>query len=215
MQTTDRPIARVVLADDHHLVRCGFKALLAQIPGVEVIAEARDGDELVTLVDGLMPDIVMTDISMPPGLDGLSAIARIHARHPAVRLVVMSSHETLDVVRRAVASGACGYLMKDASVAELERAVHAVMANRGYFSGGVAQLLLRPAEPPVEELLTPRQVEVLTLIASGKASKEIGFALGLSPRTVDVQRSSIMKRLSVDSIAGLTRYAARKGLVSV
>ncbi|MCM2252438.1 MAG: response regulator transcription factor, partial [Ramlibacter sp.] len=104
---------RVVLADDHDLVRSGIKALLEMIEGVDVIAEAREGQELVGLVDELMPDIVMTDISMP-GMDGITAIAHIHARHPQMKLLVLSMYDTVDFVKRAVANGACGYLMKDA-----------------------------------------------------------------------------------------------------
>src|SRR5213595_3167267 len=116
---------RVVLADDHDLVRSGIKALLSAIDGVEVIAEASEGKELVTLVQDLVPDIVMTDISMP-GMDGIDAIAQIHASHPQVRLLVLSMYDTVDYVKRAVAKGACGYLMKDAPPIELEQAVRSV-----------------------------------------------------------------------------------------
>jgi DNA-binding NarL/FixJ family response regulator len=215
MQTAVPPrIVRIVLADDHDLVRSGIKALLARIPGVQVIAEAREGQELIKLVDDLRPDIVMTDISMPPGMDGIAAIAQIHLKHPEVHLLAVSMYETVDFVKRAVASGACGYLMKDASPFELEQAIRAVMATGRYFSSGIAQLLLRPAERTVNELLTDRQVEILTLIARGKASKEIAHVLGLSSKTVDVHRARIMERLSVNDVAGLTRYAVRSGLVT-
>ncbi|RYG06781.1 MAG: response regulator transcription factor, partial [Burkholderiales bacterium] len=112
---------RVVLADDHDLVRSGIKALLTMIDGVQVIAEARDGRELIALVESLMPDVVMTDISMP-GMDGITAISEIHARFPQVRLLVLSMYDTVDFVKRAVANGACGYLMKDAPPFELEQA---------------------------------------------------------------------------------------------
>jgi DNA-binding NarL/FixJ family response regulator len=205
---------RIVIADDHDLVRSGIKALLAGIPGVEVIAEARGGQELIELVDDLSPDIVMTDISMPPGIDGLSAIAQIHSKHPEVHLLVVSMYDTVDFVKRAVASGACGYLMKDASPFELEQAIRAVMSTGSYFSSGITQLLLRPSEPTVNDLLTDRQVEILTLIARGQASKQIAHALGLSSKTVDVHRARIMERLSLNDVAGLTRYAVRSGLVT-
>src|SRR5690349_17966248 len=123
---------RVVLADDHDLVRSGIKALLSMVEGVEVIAEARDGRELITLVESLAPDIVMTDISMP-GMDGITAIAEIHAKLPTTRMLVLSMYDTVDFVKRAVASGACGYLMKDAPPFELEQAVRSVMATGSYY----------------------------------------------------------------------------------
>lgn len=203
---------RVVLADDHDLVRSGIKALLSMVDGVEVIAEARDGKELITLVDSLDPDIVMTDISMP-GMDGITAIAEIHGKHPEVRMLVLSMYDTVDFVKRAVANGACGYLMKDAPPFELEQAVRSVMATGSYFSPAIAQRLLQPSEPSVDDELTHRQVEILKLIAQGRASKEIAYELGLSPKTVDVHRARIMERLQLNDIASLTRYAVRKGLI--
>lgn len=203
---------RVVLADDHDLVRSGIKALLTMIEGVQVIAEARDGRELITLVESLTPDVVMTDISMP-GMDGITAISEIHARFPQVRLLVLSMYDTVDFVKRAVANGACGYLMKDAPPFELEQAVRSVMATGSYFSPSIAQRLLQPSEPTVDDELTHRQVEILRLIAQGRASKEIAFELGLSPKTVDVHRARIMERLRINDIASLTLYAVRKGLI--
>jgi DNA-binding NarL/FixJ family response regulator len=203
---------RVVLADDHDLVRSGIKALLSMVDGVEVIAEARDGKELITLVESLGPDVVMTDISMP-GMDGITAISEIHAKHPEVRLLVLSMYDTVDFVKRAVANGACGYLMKDAPPFELEQAVRSVMATGSYFSPAIAQRLLQPSEPTVDDELTHRQVEILKLIAQGRASKEIAYELGLSPKTVDVHRARIMERLRLNDIASLTLYAVRKGLV--
>jgi DNA-binding NarL/FixJ family response regulator len=203
---------RVVLADDHDLVRSGIKALLTMVEGVQVIAEARDGRELITLVESLNPDVVMTDISMP-GMDGITAIAEIHSRHPQVRLLVLSMYDTVDFVKRAVANGACGYLMKDAPPFELEQAVRSVMATGSYFSPAIAQRLLQPSEPTVDDELTHRQVEILKLIAQGRASKEIAYELGLSPKTVDVHRARIMERLHLNDIASLTLYAVRKGLV--
>ncbi|MBE7940224.1 MULTISPECIES: response regulator transcription factor [Ramlibacter] len=203
---------RVVLADDHDLVRSGIKALLSLVEGVDVIAEARDGKELITLVESLNPDVVMTDISMP-GMDGITAIAHIHETHPEVRMLVLSMYDTVDFVKRAVANGACGYLMKDAPPFELEQAVRSVMATGSYFSPAIAQRLLQPSEPTVDDELTHRQVEILKLIAQGRASKEIAFELGLSPKTVDVHRARIMERLRLNDIASLTLYAVRKGLI--
>ena len=211
MKTDNEPV-RVVLADDHDMVRSGIKALLGMLDGVRVVAEARNGQELVALVDAAPPDVVMTDISMPV-MDGIAAISAIHARHPEVRLLVLSMYDTVDFVKRAVASGACGYLMKDAPPFELEQSIRSVMATGSYFSPAIAQRLLQPSEPAAADELTERQVEILKLIAQGKASKEIAFDLGLSPKTVDVHRARIMERLRLNDIASLTRYAVRKGLV--
>lgn len=206
-----RPV-RVVLADDHDLVRSGIKALLSMIKDVEVIAEARNGQELITLAEELMPEVVMTDISMP-GMDGIAAIAHLSKSRPQVRLLVLSMYDTVDFVKRAVASGACGYLMKDAPPFELEQAIRSVMATGSYFSPVIAQRLLQPSEPTADDELTERQIEILKLIAQGRASKEIAFELGLSPKTVDVHRSRIMERLQLGDIASLTLYAVRKGLI--
>ncbi len=206
-----RPV-RVVLADDHDLVRSGIKALLSMIKDVQVIAEARNGQELITLTEELMPEVVMTDISMP-GMDGIAAIAHLNKSRPQVKLLVLSMYDTVDFVKRAVASGACGYLMKDAPPFELEQAIRSVMATGTYFSPVIAQRLLQPSEPTVSDELTERQIEILRLIAQGKASKEIAFELGLSPKTVDVHRARIMERLHLSDIASLTLYAVRKGLI--
>lgn len=183
-----------------------------KIDGVEVIAEARDGQELLALLADVTPDLVMTDISMP-GMDGIAAIAEIHAQYPALRVLVLSMHKDVDLVKRATANGACGYLMKDAPPQELELAVRSVMASGSYFSPSVARSLLQPSEPTPDDELTERQIEILKLIAQGRASKEIAHELGLSSKTVDVHRAHIMERLCLNDIASLTRYAIRKGLI--
>ena len=205
--------ARIVLADDHDLVRSGIKGLLEQLASVSVVSEAADGNELIAAVDRLLPDIVMTDIAMP-GMDGLVAIARIYEKHPAIRLVVISTHDTADFMKRAVASGACGYLTKDASPVGLELAVRSVMAGGNYFGSGVSRSLLNPTLPDVGDELTDRQTEILSLLAGGLASKEIGLQLGISPKTVDVHRARIMDRLGLHDVSSLTRYAIRKKLIA-
>lgn len=205
---------RVVLADDHRLVRSGIKALLSRMEGVEVIAEAGDGLELVRLVETLRPDLVVTDIDMP-GIDGLEALSAIHQHLPDIRLLVLSMHHAADFVRRAVSHGAHGYLLKDASCDELEQAVRSVMGTGKYFGPAVAQLLLQPAVPAAAEELTSRQLEVLKLMAQGKAAKQIALQLALSPKTVDVHRSRIMDRLGLHNLASLTLYALRHGLVKL
>ena len=203
---------RVVLADDHDLVRLGIAALLCDVEGVEVVGEAGNGEELIALVERLRPDLAMTDISMP-GMDGLEAIVHIHSRWPEVRLLVLSMHNTADFVKRAVANGACGYLMKDAPSLELSQAIRSVMATGSYFSPAISQQLLQASEPPAADQLTERQIEILSLIADGRSSKEIAVELGLSPKTVDVHRARIMQRLDSRDISGMTRYSVRNGLV--
>ena len=209
--TTSRSV-QIVLADDHELVRSGIKALLTKIEGVEVIAEAQDGEELVTLIDGVKPDLIMTDISMPK-MDGIAAIAEIHSRYPELKILVLSMDDKVDVIKRAIANGACGYLMKNALSFELEQAVRGVMATGSYFSPSITRQLLQPSEPTAEDELTHRQIEIVKLIAQGLASKEIAFELGLSSKTVDVHRARIMERLSLKDVASLTIYAVRKGLI--
>lgn len=213
MQLKNGHPIRVVLADDHDLVRSGISALLSAIDGVEVIAEAREGEELLKILQTVRPDIVITDITMP-GLDGFAAARRIRAEYPEVRVIVLSAHDSVDAVKQAVASGACGYLRKNAQRFELEMALRSVMHSGSYFGNGVAQLLLRDGEPEASKLLTGRQLEVLVLIAQGRTAKEIGYQLGLSSKTVDVHRAKIMERLDLHDVASLVRYAVRQGLVT-
>jgi DNA-binding NarL/FixJ family response regulator len=203
---------RVIVADDHQMVRSGITALLSAIAGVEVIGQAADGQQLIDFVGQLQPDVVMTDIEMP-GIDGIAAIAHIHSRHPEVRLVVLSMHSELEYVKRAVACGACGYLMKNARSSELELALRSVMQNGSYFTTDITRRLLEPAQRTMYNVLTQRQIEILKLIAEGNSAKEIGFKLGLSPKTVDVHRLRIMERLGLNDIASLTLYALRNGLI--
>lgn len=204
---------RVILADDHEVVRFGLRSLLESLEGVEVVAEASEGGELVQLADSLQPDLVFTDISMP-GVSGIEAIQQISKLQPKVRCVVVSMADTADVVKRAAASGAAGYLMKNASLQEMRTAVDAVMSKGSYFSPEVAGLLLKPSTPGPADLLTERQVEILKLLAQGLSTKEIAYELKLSPKTVDVHRAHIMERLEITDVANLTRYAIRHGLVN-
>lgn len=207
------PIAiNVVIADDHPLVRSGIRSLLKSIPDVQVLAEVRDGTELLELLDSVRPDVVITDITMP-GMDGLTALTQIRAREPGVKVIVLSMHDSPELVKRAVSAGAAAYLRKDADDFELASAIHSVMKTGSYISTSVAKLLLEPVEPSVDDQLTPRQVEILKLIARGMSSKEIGFELGLSSKTVDVHRSRVMERLGVRDMASLILYAVRKGLI--
>ncbi|TFZ07708.1 response regulator transcription factor [Ramlibacter humi] len=212
MRPEERAPIRVVLADDHELVRSGINALLTSISGVQVIAEAGSGEELLGILQTVRPDIVITDIGMP-GIDGYAVCERIRAESPEVRVVVLSADDSIEAVKKAVASGACGYIRKDAAKFELELAVRGVMQTGSYFTSRVTQDLLRPSAPQLHQLLTERQVEVLTMLASGKSAKEIGFELGLSSKTVDAHRANIMERLNLRDNASLIRYAIRNRLV--
>lgn len=205
---------QVVLADDHDLVRGGIQALIELLPDVEVMAEASSGEELLALLESVTPDLVITDIQMP-GIDGLNAVSRIRRTHPALPILVLSMYDTADFVQRAVSSGANGYLMKNAAPADLQHAVQAMLATGSYFNAKVARMLLEKVEAGPDDGLTGRQVEILSMIAAGLSSKEIGYDLGLSPKTVDVHRARIMERLQVRDVASLTRYAVRRGLVKV
>jgi DNA-binding NarL/FixJ family response regulator len=204
--------ARIVLADDHALVRDGLRLLLESIPGLTVIAEASSGEELVRQVAVDCPDLVVTDVSMP-GMGGIEAIGRLHGLHPGLPVIVLSMCDTIEVIRGAVASGVRGYVLKSASWRELEHAVRTVIASGQYFSPAIAGILLRKDAEGPSLPLTVRQVEILKLIASGFSSGKIGSWLGLSPGTVDVHRARIMQRLGIHDIAGLTRYAVGNGLL--
>lgn len=203
---------RIVLAEDHAMVRSAIRALLETVRDAQVVGEASDGRELIELVDRLEPDLVMTDISMPR-MDGTTAVAKIKARHPGTHVLMLSMHKTADMVRRAIACGASGYVMKDAPAFELEHAVHSTMRDGRYFSPSITALLLQPAEPSAEEELTARQVEIVKLMVRGRSAVEVASELGLSPKTVAVHRSRIMERLGLRDVASLTLYAVRKGLV--
>jgi DNA-binding NarL/FixJ family response regulator len=205
-------VIQVVLADDHELVRAGIRSLLAGLQDVQVLAEVSDGVELLALLESVHPDVVVADITMP-GMDGIEAVRRIRDRHPGLRVIMLSMNDSAESIRNAIASGANGYVRKDAPAFELELALRSVMTTGSYFGTGVAQRLAEPVEPPVDDMLTERQIQILTMLASGKSSKEIAFELGLSSKTVDVHRTRIMDRLKLGDVASLTLYAVRKGLV--
>ncbi|HCZ16374.1 MAG TPA: DNA-binding response regulator [Candidatus Accumulibacter sp.] len=210
---------RVVLADDHVLVRAGIRSLLGAFVGVEVVGEAADGNEAISRVGECLPDVLLIDIAMK-GMDGLAAAAEIRRQHPAVRVVVLSMHADAEYVLQALQAGAAGYLIKDAAPIELELALRAVMRGESWLSPGVSRQVVdgylarlqgdRPADPA----LTPRQREILCCIAAGNGAKEIAFDLGISAKTVESHRAQIMERLGIHDVAGLTRYAIRSGLVS-
>jgi len=211
---------RVVLADDHALVRAGIRALLAGIGGVEVIGEAQDGHEVIQLVDRLRPRLVLMDIAMP-GLNGLEATARIVKSHPGTAVIILSMHVGEEYALQALKAGASGYLLKDADLTELELGIAAVARGETYLSPAVSKLLVadyrrratgqEPRDPL--ERLTSRHREVLQLIAEGRTTKEIAAKLKLSVKTVETHRAQLMDRLDIHDVAGLVRFAIRWGLI--
>jgi DNA-binding NarL/FixJ family response regulator len=215
-------VIRVLLAEDHALVRAGFAALLRSLPDIEVVAEAGDGRDALRLVATHRPHVVLMDIAMA-GLNGLDATGRIVKEFPGVRVIILSMHANEEYVLQALRAGAAGYLIKDAGLAELELAVRSVARGETYLSPAVSRHVIadyvrrttgEPAALLPGETLTPRQREVLQLIAEGHTVKEIGRLLGVSEKTVETHRMQLMERLNIHDVAGLVRYAVRIGLVS-
>jgi DNA-binding NarL/FixJ family response regulator len=218
MNTPIKPI-RVLLADDHTLVRAGIRALLEKLPGVEVVGEAGDGREVLSLVKGKRPSVVLMDISMP-GLNGLEAAARIVKEFPEVRVIILSMHNNEEYYWRALKAGAVGYLLKKAATAELETALQRVVRGEVYLSREISKRFLKKLpldgifdrQSPLEQL-TGRQREVLQLIAEGQNTKGIAEVLKVSPKTIEYHRMKLMDHLNVHDIPGLVRFALRVGLI--
>jgi len=213
----DKPL-RVIVIDDHNLVRAGIRALLSTIRGVEVVAEAADGAEAPALIEKYGPDVVLMDIAMK-SLNGLNATAKITAAHPQVRVLILSMHANEEYVLQALRAGAAGYLLKEAATAELEIALQAVSRGETYLSPPVSRAVVdgyvsRTAAEREHDGLTPRQREILRLIAQGLGTKEIAYQLDLSVKTIETHRAMLMERLGIRDVAGLTRYAIRAGLIS-
>jgi DNA-binding NarL/FixJ family response regulator len=212
-------VIRVILADDHALFRAGIRSLLASIAGVEVVAEAADGHEVLRLVDKLRPRLVLMDIAMP-GLNGLEATARIVKAHPRTAVIVLSMHAGEEYALQALRAGASGYVLKDADLTELELAITAVARGETYLSPAMSKHLVadyrRRAAGDLDPLahLTPRHREVLQLIAEGHTTKGIAAKLKVSVKTVETHRSQIMERLDIHDVAGLVRFAIRMRLVT-
>jgi DNA-binding NarL/FixJ family response regulator len=210
---------RVLLADDHALVRAGVRELLTRIRGVEVVGEAADGRIAVELAQTLQPDVVLMDISMR-GLNGIEATGQIRRACPRVQVIVLSMHVTEEHVAHALRAGAVGYILKDAAVEELELALIAVTRGQVYMSPALSRPMVERllqsgrGEPSALDILTPRQKEILQLIAEGRSTKEIAHLLGVSIKTVETHRAQLMQRLGIRDVPGLVRYAMRAGLVS-
>lgn len=210
---------RVLLADDHTLVRAGIRGLLEKMAGIQVVAEAGDGREALRLIEATQPDVVLMDITMP-GLNGLEAAARVTKDFPKVRVIMLSVHANEEYVWQALRGGAAGYLVKDAGPAELELAVTAVARGEMYLSPAVSKHVVQDyirrvaGETSTLDLLTPRQREILQMIAEGNTTKEVAERLNVSVKTVETHRAQLMERLDIHDVAGLVRYAIRVGLVS-
>jgi two-component system response regulator NreC len=204
---------RVLLADDHAVVRAGLKALLEAQPDLSVVGEAADGRTAVDLACQLLPDVAVVDVSMP-GLGGAEVTERIARDCPRVRVVALTAHEESGYVRRLLAAGAAGYVLKRSAADELVRAVRAVAAGETYLDPGVAGGVverLRDAPPPATAELSEREAEVVRLIAHGYSNKEIAAKLGLSVKTVETYKTRSLEKLGLRSRVDIVRYAAGRG----
>lgn len=210
---------RVLLVDDHALFRAGLRALLQSFDGVQVVAEAGNGSDAMQVVERERPDLVLMDIAIP-GLSGIEAAARITRSWPQVKVIILSMHSNEEYVRQALRAGATGYLLKGAEPPELELALKAIMRGDTYLTPAVSKrvvnnYLRQGSAPATGAALSPRQCEVLKMIAEGGSTKEIAGKLKLSVKTVEGHRAELMRRLEIHDVAGLVRHAIRIGLVTV
>jgi DNA-binding NarL/FixJ family response regulator len=218
---------KVILVDDHSLVRAGIRSLIQNISGVEVIAEANNGRDAIRLIDELIPDLVLLDIAMPE-LNGLEVISRISKDNLITRVIILSMHTNEEYVVQALKAGAAGYLLKDSAPNELEIAVNAVMRGETYLSPAISKHVVdnylrrisdvspeKEKGPDIFKQLTSRQREILQLIAEGNSTKEIANKLNVSIKTVETHRMQLMDRIGIHDVAGLVRYAIRMGIITV
>lgn len=211
---------KIILADDHTLVRAGIRSLIQQFQGMKVVGEAGDGNEALRLVKELKPDILLTDIAMP-GMNGLDTVARLKRDFPGTHVVILSMHVSEEYVLQALKSGADGYLLKDSATTELEQAVKAVSRGEKFLSPSVSQHVIEDYKRRVGgetnplDQLSSRQREILKMIAEGKNTKEIAQILELSAKTVETHRAQLMDKLDIHDIPGLVRYAIKTKLVTL
>jgi len=213
---------RILVADDHAIIREGLRVMLGNQPDIEVVGTAANGREAIQLVDEHDPDVAVIDISMPE-LNGIEAIQQILPRHPHMKVVVLSIHGTKPYVYRALKAGAKGYLMKETAGLEVVDAVRAVYRGERYLSQSIADLLTTESSHKLEssievnplEALSMREREILQLVAEGKTSQEIAARLSISPKTVDTYRSRLMHKIGVEDIAGLVKFAIQNGVISL
>ena len=210
---------RVVIADDHAVVREGIRIVLEEIPGLEVVAEAADGDAALKLTQQHEPDVVVLDVTMP-GKTGLEVAKELRDAGQKVRILILSMQDDPEYVLQAVRAGADGYVLKDVAPAELRRAIASVSQGREFFTERITHQLSVGLRAELEseqkrsrvESLTAREVEVLLQIANGRTNREIGEELGISPRTVETHRERVMTKLGIRTVAGLTRLVVEQGL---
>lgn len=210
---------RVIIADDHAVVRQGIRAVLEEVEGLEVVAEAGDGIEALSLTEEHRPDVVVLDVTMP-GKTGLEVARELRDAGTGVRVLILSMHDEPEYVLEAVRAGADGYVLKDVAPAELRAAITAIHEGREYFSGRVTHQLSVGLRKELEEeqqrsridSLTPREIEVLIQVARGHTNRGIAEELGISPRTVETHRERVMAKLRIRSVAGLTRFVVEQGL---
>jgi DNA-binding NarL/FixJ family response regulator len=208
---------RVLIADDHRLVRAGIRALLERLPGISVIAEANDGREVLRFVKQHKPHLVLMDIAMP-ALNGLEATRHVAKKFPNVRVIILSTYGDEEHVCQALHAGAAGYLLKGADLEELELAIRSVAQGETYLSPPVSKAVIMEylrrtnADLSPRERLSPRQAEILQLIAEGNTAKQIALELNISVKTVETHRTVLMRRIGVRDLAGLIRYAVKIGL---
>ena len=213
---------RVLVADDHAIIREGLRVMLGNQPDMDVVGVAANGREAIRLVDDHDPDVAVIDISMPE-LNGIEAFQQMLPRHLHMNVVVLSIHETKPYVYRALKAGAMGYLIKETAGLEVVDAVRAVYRGERYLSQRINDLLMdvsfRPLETSLEdnplEALSRREREILQLVAEGKTSQQIGEILSISPKTVDTYRSRLMHKIGVEDVAGLVRFAIQHGVISL
>lgn len=210
---------KIVLADDHNLVRAGLRTLLDALACCQVVGEAANGEALVAQVEALRPDLVLTDITMP-GVNGLEATSQIMKRWPLTKVIILTMYEDEEYVTLALSHGAVGYLLKDSAPSELETAIQTVMKGQVYLSPLVSSKLIGTyaqqlrSDKKLEPTLSPRQREVLQLIAQGQSTKDIARLLSLSVKTIETHRSRMMQQLDIHEVTGLVRYAIKNGLIS-
>ena len=212
---------RILLADDHKLMRSGLRLLLERQPDMTVVDEADDGREAVDKASSAKPDVAVLDIGMP-NLNGIEACLQITHAHPAIAVVMLSMHSDESYVLRALKAGARAYLLKDSAESDLVRAIHAVAEGKSFFSPAVSKVLLEDYVRKLQraggedsfDLLTPREREILQLVAEGKSNKDIANLLNLSVYTVETHRSNLMQKLNLRSVPELILYAVRKGIIS-
>jgi len=212
---------RILLADDHKIVRDGLRAMISSHPDMEVVAEADNGRTAVSLVKQLAPDIVIMDISMPD-LNGIEAARKIVTDAPRVKIIALSMHSESHYVKELFKAGASGYLLKDCAFEELANAIQTVAADQIYLSPRISHIVIHDylnkvsvEKNSVFSVLTAREREVLQLLAEGKTTKEIAYTLDLSTKTVEAHRQKIMEKSNLHSVAELTKYAIREGLTSL